>query len=808
MNEFKFAGRQLLKNLGFTTVAVLTLALGIGANTAIFGLINELLLRPLPVREPADLMGVVLVDPAGDVAGQRIPHPIFRDYQEQSREVFRELAAYARVFAPVEIGDESRFTVAQLASANYFSTLGVGPALGRFFVPEDDRAAEQAAVVVLSHTCWQNWFHADPAVIGRTVVFRPAYVEPLTGTIVGVAPANFGGIEQPEPQFWIPAVMEEHFKRAASVNFRMIGRLKPPITPRRAVAALNVVAQAVAASHAGRALPGYENEGVFRSDLHTELRHAALGTWGAFRPRAALRKARQLALGVAALVLLIACANIANLLLARAERRQKVTALHLSLGASRGRILRLMLTETLLLAFLGGAAGLLAAQWGNQLLMALKPREVDLLVSTTIDLRVLSFSFLLALSSGLMIGSIPAWRGSRQDPILALKGRVGVSGHGLRLSGWFASVQMALSLVLLIAAGLCLRSLAGLLASDPGFNTRNLVVAPVDFKSLPEGSAPAPYRELIRRLTAFPGVKSVSWTRVFPLLEGGMSVPVDAIQGYEPKPDEFLSVEFTQVGPAYFETLGMPVAVAPDHPLTSQGTLVWVNEAFVRRYWPGQNPVGRRVGPWSVAGVVKDGRIKNLWDKPGPYLFVQQSGPKVPSGILMIRTAGNPNSVLNSVRAELKAMDPVLDLSRIKTMRQIVRQSLVGQQFVLTLLGGFALCALALAIIGTYGVMSYLVTQRTRDIGICMALGAGRANIAGWVMRQGLALALAGLALGLAGAWAATRLLAGTLFEISPTDPITFVAISTLLVGAASLACWLPARRAAKVDPMEALRYE
>jgi putative ABC transport system permease protein len=810
MNDLKFAFRQLLKNPGFTVVAVLTLALGIGANTAIFAQINELLLLPLPVKDPSNLLGVVLVDQTGDFASQNMPYPIYQDYREQSAGVFKSLAAYATVFTPAEIAAEPRFAVAQLASADYFSTLGVVPALGRFFLADDDRAAEQSPVVVLSHACWRNWFNADPAVIGKTLVLRPAYVEPLTCTIVGVAPTNFSGLEQPGPQFWIPAVMEEHFKRAMSVNFRMVGRLTPGMTRRHAATAMDVVVAAVSMKHGGKVIPGYENEGIFRSDLRTELRQAALGTWGAFRPVATLRKARRLALGAAGLVLLIACANIANLLLARAERRRKENAIRLSLGASRTRILRLLLTESLLLSLFGGAVGLLVAQWSNHLLMTLKPGDVDLLVSTRIDLRATSFSFLIALISGLVIGSIPAWRGSRQDPNLALKGQAGGGpAHGLRLNDWFASAQIALSLVLLIAAGLCLRSFANLLSLNPGFDTQNLVVAPVDFHGVPEATAPAHYHDLVQRLTAVPGIKSVSWTRGFPLLGGGgMSVPVDEIQGYEPKRDEFLSVEFTQTGPRYFETVGMRVAVAPNRPLRSQDSLVWVNQAFVRRYWPGQNPVGRRVGHWLVEGVVEDSQIRNLWDKPGPYLFLQQADPNAASGVLMIRTSGNPSAAVKSIRAELQGMDPQIDLSRMKTMRQVIGKSLASQEFMLALLSGFAACALALAIIGIYGVISYLVTQRTRDIGIRIALGAQRMNVAVWVMRQGLALTLLGLALGLAGSWAATRLLASALFGISPTDPTTFVAVSTLLAGAACLACWLPARRATKVDPMKALRCE
>src|SRR5439155_8422485 len=395
MNHLKLALRQLSKNPGFTAVAVLTLALGIGANTALFSLINELLLRPLPVNHPKELLGIVLVDQTRDFADQRIPYPIYCDYREQDR-AFKDLAAFARVFTPAQVVGERRFGAIQLATANYFSTLGVRAALGRTFVAEDDQSPGQGAVGVLSHAAWRSWFNADPEVIGRTLVLRPAYAEPLTCTIVGVAPAGFGGLEQPGPQLWLPAIMEEHFKRATSVDFRMVGRLAPGISRGQAVAAVDLVTARLAARYGGKPLPGYQNEGIFRSDLRSELRHAALGAWGAFRPHGTLRKARMLALGVAGLVLLIACANLANLLLVRAERRRKEIAIRLSLGATRGRLLRFLLAESFVLACMGGAAGLVAAQCGNHVLVALRLDDVDLVVRTTLDFRVAGFALFAA----------------------------------------------------------------------------------------------------------------------------------------------------------------------------------------------------------------------------------------------------------------------------------------------------------------------------------------------------------------------------------------------------------------------------
>ena len=381
---------------------------------------------------------------------------------------------------------------------------------------------------------------------------------------------------------------------------------------------------------------------------------------------------------------------------------------------------------------------------------------------------------------------------------------------GFSVRDAFAVAQVALSMVLLIGAGLCLRSFAALVNSNPGFSTENLLVAQLDFQNVPESSGPAHYRELAERLTALPGVELASWSRVFPMLPlgGSISVPVDEIESYDKQPDEFLSLEFTDVAPDYFQTMGMSVAVAPMLPLAGAGSVVWVNEAFVRRYWPGLNPIGKRVGPWIVEGVVKDARVRNLSDPATPYLYRQDAEPDARSGVFMIRTSGDPGTVLKQVRAELLAKDPDLDLSRLMTMREALGQTLGAQKFMLVLLGLFAGCAVVLAVIGIYGVISYLVNLRRREIGIRMALGAQRQSILFSVLRRGGVLTAFGLATGLGGSWAATRLLGSVLFGVSPTDLATFVSVALILAGASMISCWLPAWRASKVDPMEALRTE
>jgi predicted permease len=809
MNDLKFAWRQLTKSPGFTLVAVLTLALGIGANTAIFNLINEFVLRPLAVKDPGALYALVLTDRTGDFADQRIPYPICQDYREQNQ-VFSDLLAYANVVGPTQVGGQTRFAAAQLVSANFFATLGIAPVLGRTFAPEENQGGVEARAVVLSYACWQSWFNGDPAVIGRVLTLRPNYTEPLICTIIGVAPAGFSGLDPQPAQLWAPARLEKSFKNSQPVNFRLVGRLARGTSVAQAGAALDSVAHNIADKYKGAVLPGYENEGVFRSDLKTQLRHAALGNWGAFRSYQVLRRATALGLGVAGFVLLIACANISNLLLARAEKRRREIAIRVALGAKRRQIVRQLLTESLLLSTLGGSAGMLFAVGLNHWLVALKPPEVELLTTATVDHRVASFTLLVALLAGFVFGTIPAWQAAKSDVNSMLKGDSAASEQtrGWRLRDLLAAGQIALSLVLLIGAGLCLRSFAGLQSSNPGFNVRDLVLVPLEFKNERPASIVPAYEELAQHLESRPGIRRVTYTTVQPMLGGGLSMPVQQIEGYTPQKDEFVVVEFTEVGPRYFETMGIPVVQTASQPLTPSNSVVWVNESFARRYWPGLAPLGKRVGPWVVQGLVKDSQIKNLTDRPGPYLYVQRLLPSASALTLVIQTDKDARGALGSLRSELARLNGDLDLSRLQSMQQIVRGTLVRERFMLLLLGGFAVSATVLAALGIYGVMSYLVTQRTRDLGIRIALGAQSWSVLGLVLGRGMRLTLVGVIVGLLVALATTRLLSSVLYGISPTDPLTLAVISLLLTTIALLACWIPARRASKIDPLEALRCE
>src|SRR5438876_9568029 len=705
-------------------------------------------------------MALVLDDPQGDYSNQNIPYPICRDYREQSR-AFSELIAYAKtVHSPWQSGEKTSTAFVQLVSANFFSALGVVPALGRDFLPDEDKDAGRSPPVILSYACWQSRFGADPGVVGKTFLLRPSYVEPISCTVVGVAPAGFSGLEKFGPDFWMPAVMEAHFKRSVQVDFRLVGRLAPGVTRERAMAELDVVTQRIAEKYKGAVSPDYENEGIFPSHLKVQLRYAALGQWGAFKSARTLQRAIVLASGVVGLVLLIACANLANLLLARAVNRRKEIAIRLSLGASRARLFRQMLTENLVLALIGGALAVVFGIWGNQMLLAFKPVGVELLVKASLDGHVVAFTLALSVMTGLIFGIVPALQAMRFDPNSTLKQEpavLGGAGGRFPLRDTLVVAEVGLCLLLLMSAGLCLRSFFELHSANHGFNVRNTIVALLSLRGADytaEKARPV-FDQIIEKAKALPGVRSVSFTDSFPLLDGGVGLPVDEIEGYVRRKDELLVMKFSTVGPDFFETMQIPALQTSGGNLREQGRLVWVNESFVRRYWPNLNPIGKRIGPYEVTGIVKNSRNKNLWEEPEPYVYVQEMvTPPTLSGHLFVRTEGDPRPVLSALRHVIQAASSHLEPSRIQTMRQVVNQSLGGQRFTLVLLGGFALTALLLASVGIYGVMSFAVTHRTREIGIRMALGAGRGDVLGMILRHGTILVGGGVIRGLAGALA------------------------------------------------------
>jgi predicted permease len=747
---------------------------------------------------------------AGDFADQRIPYPIARDYQEQNR-VFGELLEYAITFAPMEIGGNTRVGEVHLVSTNYLASLGAIPVLGRTFLAEDNGSAGPSPVAVISHALWQSGFGGDATVVGKTLWLRPRYAAPQSCTIIGVAPAGFAGLEGAGPAVWLPSVMEEHFCRASSVNFRLAGRLASGVTRAQAAAALDIIARNVAAKYGGKPLPHYGNEGIFRSDLRTELRPVAVGRWGAFKSRHAVEQATLLAMAVVGLLFGIACANVSNLLLVRSVRRRREVAIRLALGASRWQVWRQLLAESLVLALLGSAAGWFVAHWLNQFLMASKPAGLTLIVETSVDYRVIGFTLLTALVAAMLFGTAPAWQATHFNLNAALRDDALTQRRmGLSLGDIFVVGQIGLCLLLLLGAGLCLRSFARLQFAEPGFNVQETSLLRVRAEGVAEGAVRSLYPGAVERLAALPGVRSVSYTQYFPMLSGGgASFPAGPLEGYIPKPNEFINVSFMEVGPNAFQTWGIPILLTEDDtPLGAEGTRAWINESFARRYWPTQSPLGKRIGAYRVHGVVSDAQLVSLTEPSAPSVFLQRAAPEGNAFAFLVRTEADTRLTMSTLQAALRSAHPNLVLSELLPMRQVLRRTLVGERFLLLLLGGFAATATLLASLGIYGVMSYSVSQRTRELGIRIALGAGRERVLGMVLRRGLALTAAGLAIGLAVAWATTRALSSVLHGVSPTDPWTFGAVMVLMMIVSLLACIVPASRAANVDPMSALRHE
>jgi putative ABC transport system permease protein len=814
IQDLRFGVRRLLKSPGFTAVAVASLALGIGANTAIFSLVNAVLLRPLPVEKPERLVSVSVL--GKDDSMLAFSYPTYKDYRDRSGEVLAGL--FAERLAPMSLsrGGNNERVWGYLVTGNYFDVLGVAAARGRTFTPEEDRAALAAPVAVLSHACWLRRFGGDPSVVGRDVLLNGH-----TFRVVGVMPEGFSGAEIVyTPEVWVPMTMQEWIEpgnawleRRSTQNIFAIGRLKDGVTTEQAEAALNLLAGQV-----GREYPD-TNEGqkivlVPPGFIVPQLRGAMVGFVAVL-------------MGTVGLVLLIACTNLANLLLARASARRKEIALCVALGASRWRLVRQLLTESLLLALAGGAAGLLLAVWILGLVAAYRPPlDVPVWIEAAVDWRVLLFALGASLLTTVLFGLAPALQATRTDLVPALKDAGGQAGRSRsRLRGALVVAQVTLSLVLLVAAGLTLRALARLQTTSPGFAVENGLVASFDLglQGYDKARGREFQRRLVERVRALPGVRAASLTDLFPLslnyssndvyIEGrpgsrGANVPLAMVASVEHE---------------YFDAMGIPVVAG--RPFAERDDeraphVVVVNETFARRFFPGADPardaIGKRMsfrgdeGPWNeIVGVAKDGKYWTIGEAPQMFVYSPTAQGYDPAVTLVVRTAGgDPRSLVPALNAEVRAMDPELPLYDVKTVEAHMGVSLFPARVAAALLGGFGLLALLLAGMGVYGVVSYAAAQRTREIGIRMALGARRGDVLRLVAGRGMLLVGLGVCLGLVGAFALTRFMEGVLYGVSATDPVTFALGVAVLLGVALLACLVPARRATKVDPMVALRYE
>jgi predicted permease len=839
--DLRYGLRQLRRNPGFTAVAVLTLALGIGVNTAIFSLINAVMLKSLPVRQPERL---VLFQWASKAWPSNIPLRGSWDTDKSGRVVctsftpaaFEELQAKNQVLSGIGaffdayrlnlvVGGQAGLAVADLVSGDYFSTLGVIPILGRALTPADDRP-EAPRAAVISYGYWTRRFGGDASVVNKSVTLNS-----IPFTIVGVTPPDFFGVQPGRSvDLWAPIqsekqVLPDNDWSRTYWYLLMMGRLKPGLSPSQALPNLQVIfRQSVTAGI--KALP--EEAEI----SHLEL---AAGSKGLYSLRSEFSQPLFILMTVVGLVLLIACANVANLLLERANSRRREIAVRLALGAGRSRLIRQLLTESAALSIAGGAAGLLLAYWASNLLVVMMSSGRNpIALHVRPDAYVLAFTASLCILTALLVGLAPALQGTRLDLTLALKaGPAAASAAPRRFAGLrfglakcLVVVQVAISLVLLAGAGLFVRTLTNLEHENIGFDRRNLLLFGIDptqqgYKKLHLARF---YEDLRRGLSAIPGIRSVSLSAE-PMLNAGVIMLGVQLDAYTPPPspgsdDRSISVDVNRVGPDFFETMGIPLllgrTIQAQDSETSPRVAV-VNEAFVHKYLEGQNPVGQRAG-WDgearstmeIVGVVKNTRYGELRRDPPPTFYVPYAQYPDDMGAMYfeVRTAGDPEHWLASVGDVVRSLDKQVPIFDAKTQTEEIDEAVFQERIFAQLTSLFGLLALLLACLGLYGLMSYSVARRSNEIGIRMALGAGRAGILRGVLIEALGLVLFGLALGVPVALGATRLISSQLYGLKPNDVLTLALATLLLAAVAILAGYIPARRAAKVDPMVALRYE
>jgi putative ABC transport system permease protein len=823
IQDLRFGVRMLLKSKGFTAVAALTLALGIGANTAIFSVMNTLLLRSLPVKNPEELVLLATVNRNGPVYNFSYPaYELLRDGGH----------SFSGLFATTDVskrrmnagGTETEFIRAQEVSGNFFAVLGVPALLGRTLMTEDDREDIAQPVAVISHSFWQRRFGADPEVIGKTITYDDAPV-----TIVGFTPPGFFGVEPGEhPDLWgaLQARWFKSLKEPGRAFFYLMGRLPAGVNLAQARAELDLIYQRHKAEYLKLRPINWDES---QRQLYSERRlEAQPGAGGYTELRRKFRRSLLLLMMAVGLVLLIACANIASLLLARAAARRHEFTVRSALGAGRLRLMRQLLTESLLLAALGGSFGLLLAQLGTRaLLLFMRLRADHISFSVAPDARVLLFTLVASLLTGLLFGLAPALRSSRLDLASALKGTAGgVAGDASRqrLGQAMVVAQVALSLLLLIGAGLFVRTLEKLKATDAGFNRENVIVFNLDFTQELRQRRLLVYRELAARLETLPGVSAAGMTSQFVLVRNSVSDRI-SVEGYAARPDEDLGCWEFFISSHFFEAMGTPLVRGrgfepqderPADSLPAYTPLpAVINQAMARRYFGDANPLGRRfysvIQPeqkFEIVGVVKDVRLKSLREPSPPTYYLPNIFDPGHDAAFALRTMSDAGVMAASLRQVAQEVNPTIRVRDVRSLNDVVNTSL-HQERVLAQLGGFlSIFALALACLGLYGVLSFSVAQRRREIGVRMALGAQRKDVLSLVVGRGLKLALLGLALGLLAALAVTRFVSSLLYGVTAADPVTFVGVSLLLLLVAGLASWLPARSATKLDPMTVLRHE
>jgi putative ABC transport system permease protein len=805
LEDSHYALRQLRRNLGFTVVAILTLGLGIGANTAIFSVVNAVLLRPLPYKDDSRLV-VILEKGRNPVAPAN-----FLDWRDQNH-VFEQMGA-AEYWTPNLTGRNNPEKLWALhVSPATVAMLGVQPLLGRAFLPEEDETGKENEVL-LSFSLWQSHFAGDPGIVGQSVALSGQ-----TYTVVGVMPRQFkfAPFWATKAELWAPLAFGARQTDRGGASLRVFARLKPGVTLQQAQAEMAGIT-----GRLEREFPGTNQ------DIEVlPLREKVVGN---------VRPALLVLVTAVGFVLLIACANVSHMLLARSTARQKETALRSALGAGRWAVMRQFLTESLLLALFGGGAGLLLAIWGVRVLLALGPADIPRVDTVGVDAPVLLFALGISLLTGVVFGLAPAWRGTSVNLSDALKQGERGSSDGLarnRFSGLLVASEFAMAVVLLAGAGLMIRSFFALEHVDPGFDPHNLLSMVVGVAGTEEQSAGHTgnfYKQVLLKVKAAPGVQSVGAINHLPLAGDEWGLPFHVEGRAATRPGEEPGATYRVVFPGYFRTMRIPILrgrdVAEADDLGAPGVVV-INDYLARRYWPGEEALGKRITfndpgknpSWlTVVGVVKN-TVRGSWISPPaeevflPYLqnreYLENPSPPFAYLTLVIRTGSNPAAAAPAIRGAVHSLDKNVPLSEVQTMDQVVAEATAQSRFYVVLLGAFAVVALVLAGVGIYGVMSYSVSRRTREIGIRMALGAHRRDVLELIVLRGMAPALAGVAAGVAGGLALTRLMSSLLFATPPSDPLTFGAVVVMLSGVAVAASYWPARRASGVDPMVALRCE
>ncbi len=803
IQDLKFGLRMLARNPGFTAVAVITLALGIGATSTIFSWIDSTLLDPIPgVSDTSDLVSVM----KGEVSEHPMPpfsYPDFVDLRKRTRSL-SGLMAYHTDFASLTGNGKPERINAGAISADYFSVLGIKPLLGRFLRPVEEEQPGRTPSVVISYALWQSRFGGDPSIIGKAI-----HLNRILCTIVGVTPPSFQGCGTGvRTDLWVSLVYTgDQVRQRGNYWLNPLGRLKRGVDRRQAQEELNLLMQQIVEQY---------------PDSHRGPNQITLiPLWRSpFGANVYLYKTLPLLFGLAAVLLLLACVNVANLLLVRLVPRRREMALRLAMGASRARLVRQLLVESLLVALAGGVGAMLLTTWSAGTFASFFPPSVlPLTLNGHVNPGVLLATLAISVLAAVVFGTLPALRTSRLAPVAVLKeeeGRLSGGIHRSRLSRVLVTAQISLSLLLLIAAALFARSFQNEQRADPGFDPNNVLLASYDLGSAgytPEQGITLD-KQVVARLQVLPGVQSAALADFSPL---NFTVHTFDVlpEGYIPRPHESMETDGAVVGPDYFETLRTPLVAG--RAFTAQDNeksqpVAIVNQEFCKRYWPGRDAIGKRVSLYgrslTVVGVARNAKYRLLHYPPAPALFVPLYQDYRSEATIHLRVAGSPNAFVPVVKKIVAEIDPNLPLFDVMTLKSSMRFGSVFERMAAMLVGAFGLLALVLAAVGIYGVVAFATRQRTLEIGIRVALGARTSDVLRMIAAQGLRLAFVGVIIGIAGALALTRFLATFLYGVKPTDPLTFIAVSLILIAVALLACYIPARRAARVDPMVALRQQ